>query len=120
MTLENFAYKMLLKSYLKIKIELQHVIKRASRGLGLEMIFISPRLGERKHATLWIKKNQAKGDSISYPSLNLNFSSSSRISKTLKSVDLNASSGTIYSCFHGDTVALTMICCIYPTGTPIY
>ena len=28
MTLENFASKMLLKSYLKIKIELQHVIKK--------------------------------------------------------------------------------------------
>ena len=57
MTLENFASKMLLKSYLNIKIELQHVIKRTSRGFGLEMIFILPRLRERKHTTPWIKKN---------------------------------------------------------------
>ena len=56
MTLENFASKMLLKSYLKIKIELQHVIKRTSRGFGLEMIFILPMLRERKHTTPWIKK----------------------------------------------------------------
>ena len=47
---------MLLKSYSKIK-RLQHVIKRISRGFGLDMIFIqlvhfpSPRLRNRKHTT---------------------------------------------------------------------
>ena len=47
---------MLLKSYSKIK-RLQHVIRRISRGFGLDMIFIqlvhfpSPRLRNRNHTT---------------------------------------------------------------------
>ena len=42
MMLENFASKMLLKSFLKLKMELQHVIKRISHDLWLDMIFIQP------------------------------------------------------------------------------
>ena len=37
MTLENFASKMLLKSFQKLKMDLQHVIKRISYGLWLDI-----------------------------------------------------------------------------------
>lgn len=66
MTLENFASQMLLKSYLKIKIELQHVIKRASHGLGLEMIFISDTKAWGKETRNSLDKKKTKPREILY------------------------------------------------------
>lgn len=39
MTLENVESKILLESYSMIKMELQHVMKRISHGMWLDMIF---------------------------------------------------------------------------------
>ena len=66
MTLENFASQMLLKSYLKIKIELQHVIKRASHCWGLEMIFISDTKAWGKETRNSLDKKKTKPREILY------------------------------------------------------